>query len=53
MVFMFVFCNISFKVCNNYCIMPSFGKDHFHQFLLGVFKMTDTVNFEDNFFVHF
>ena len=49
MVHIFVFWNISFKVCNNACIMPRFGKNHFHQFLLSVFKMNDTINFEDNF----
>ena len=45
----FVFWNISFKVCNNACIMPRFGKNHFHPFLLSVSKMNDTVNFEDSF----
>ena len=50
MVLIFVCWNISFEVCNNACIMPSFGKNNFHQFLLSVFKMNDTVNFEDNIF---
>ena len=51
MVLIFVFWNFSFKVCNNACIMPSFGKKNvFHQFLLSGFKMNDTVNFEDIFF---
>ena len=45
--------NISFKVCNNACIMHSLEKNHFHQFLLSVFKMNDTVNFEDNFVIQF
>ena len=49
MVLIFVFWNISFKVCNNACIMPRFGKNNFHRFLISVFKMNDTVNFEDNF----
>ena len=53
MVNIFLFWNISFKVCNNACIIPSFGKKHFHQFLLIVFKMSDTVNCEDKFFVQF
>ena len=29
------------------------AKNCFHQFLLSVFKINDTVNFEDNVFVHF
>ena len=29
------------------------AKNHFHQFLFIVFKMNDTVNSEDNFFVNF
>ena len=34
--------------------MPSFGnKKHFHPFLISVYKMSDTVNFEDNLFVRF
>ena len=33
--------------------MPRFGKNHIHPFLLSVFKMNDTINFEDTFFVHF
>ena len=37
MVLIFVFLNISFKVCNNDCIMPSFGKT-IHQFLPSVFE---------------
>ena len=48
----FVFWNISFKVCNNACIMPRFGKNNFHQFSLSALKMNDTVDFEDNFFVN-
>ena len=48
MVLIFVFWDISFQVCNDDCIMPIFGKKNsFHPFLLGVFKMNDTVNFED------
>ena len=50
MILIFVFWNFAFKVCNNACIMPSFGKNVFHQFLLSVFKMNDTVHFEGNFF---
>ena len=46
----FLFWNFSFKVHNSACIVPSFGKNHFHQFSLGKFKMNDIVNFEDNFF---
>ena len=53
MVLIIVFWNILFKVCNNACIILRIGKNHFRQFLLSVFKMNDTVNFEDNFFVHF
>ena len=34
-----VFRDISFKVCNNACIIPRFGINHFHQFPLSVFKM--------------
>ena len=52
MVLILVFWNISFKVCNSACIMPSFGKNHFHPFLLS-FLMNDTVDFEDIFFVQF
>ena len=37
-ILVFVFWNISFKVCNNACIMPRFVKNHFWPFLLGVFK---------------
>ena len=48
MVIIFVFWNVLFKVCNNACIMPKFGKNDFHKFLLSVFKMNDTFNFEDN-----
>ena len=33
--------------------MPRFGKKTFHQILFSVFKMNDTLNFEDNLFVHF
>ena len=32
--------------------MPNFGRKHFHQFLLSIFKMNDAVNFGD-FFVQF
>ena len=49
MVLIFVFWNISFKVCNNACIMPRFGKNHVHPFLFSVFKINDTVDFEDKF----
>ena len=50
MLLIFVFWFFKFKVCNNACIMHSFGKkNHFHPFLLSVFKMNDTANFEDNF----
>ena len=44
-----IFCNIPFEVCNNYCIMPIYGKNNIHQYLLSVFKMNDTVNFDDTF----
>ena len=53
MVFIFVFWNISFKVCNNACIIPRFGKNYSHKVLLAFFKINDTVNLEDNSFVHF
>ena len=33
--------------------MPKFGKNDFHKFLLSVFKMNDTFNFEDNFWYIF
>ena len=33
--------------------MPRFGKDNFHQFLLGVSKMNENINFKDNFYVLF
>ena len=33
--------------------MPSFGKKKFHQFSLSVFKINDTVSFEDKVFVQF
>ena len=33
--------------------MPRFGKNHVHPFLLSVFKINDTVDFEDNVLVHF
>ena len=46
---LFLFLNISFKVCNNSCIMPRFGKNHFHPFLPSVFLINDTVGFEDKF----
>ena len=49
MVLIFVFWNISFKVCNNASIMPRFVKNHYHQLLISVFKMNDTVDFEYNF----
>ena len=49
MVIICLFGGVSFKVCNNACIMPSFGKKCFYQFLLGVFKTNDAVDFEDNF----
>ena len=49
----FLFWDISFRVCYNACIITRLRKNHFHQFSLSVFKMNDTVNFEDNFFVHF
>ena len=48
-----LFWNISFKVCNNACIMPRFGKKKFSSIFTQFFKIDDTVNFEDNFFVHF
>ena len=51
MVIIFVFWNISFKVCNNACIMPKFGKNSFFiNFLLSVFKMNDTFNIENDVF---
>ena len=53
MVLIFVFWNVPFKVYNNGCIMPRFGKNNLHQFLLSVLKMNDTVNFEDNFLYSF
>ena len=53
MVLIFLFWDIAIKVCNNACIMPRFGKYRFHHFLLSVLKMNGTVDFEDNFFVHF
>ena len=53
MVIILFFWNILFKVCNNACIMTRFGKNHFHQVLLSVLKMNDTVNNYDNCFVHF
>ena len=33
--------------------MPRFGKHYFRQSSMSVFKMNDTVNFEDNLFVNF
>ena len=42
----FSFCNISSKVCNNACIMPRFGKNHFRPFLLSVFKVSARVREE-------
>ena len=53
MVLIFVFWNISFKACNNACIMPSFGKKTFSSIFTQCFTMNDTVNFQDNFFVQF
>ena len=53
MVIIFVFWNISFKVCNNSCIMPRFGKKSFSSIFTQCFSMNDTVNFGDNCFVHF
>ena len=47
MVLIIVLWNISFKVCNNACIVPGFGRNGLHQNLLSVFKMNHTVNFED------
>ena len=35
--YIFVFWNISLKVCNNACIIPRFGKYHFIHFY-SVFK---------------
>ena len=52
MVLIFEFWDISFKVCNNYCIMPSLGKQ-ISSILLGVLKINETVNFEDDYFVRF
>ena len=43
----FVFWNFSFKVCNNACIMPRFGKNAFSSIFTQCFKMNDTVNFEN------
>ena len=51
MVLIFLFWNIPFKVCNNACIMPNFGKKIVNFYSLK--KMNDTDNFEDNFFVKF
>ena len=53
MVHFFVFWDISFKVCNNDFIMLAFGRKHCRQFSLSIFKMNDTVNFEDELFVKF
>ena len=47
MVLLLLFCNISFKVCNNACIMPSFGKNYFINFYSVFLKMNDTVDFGD------
>ena len=30
--------NFPFKLCNNACIMPIFGKNHFHPFLTSGFN---------------
>ena len=49
----FVVWIISFRFFNNTCIMPSFGKRTCSSILLRVFKINDTVNFEDNCFVTF
>ena len=38
MLLIFVFWNISVKVCNNACIMPRFGENNFDQSLLCIFK---------------
>ena len=48
MVLTFVFWNISFKVCNNVVLCLDLAKNRFRPFLLSVFKMNGTVNFEDN-----
>ena len=48
MILIFVFWDFSFKVYNNVCIMPSFGKNIFSLFLISAFKINDTVNLEDN-----
>ena len=53
MVFIFVLWIILFKVYNNACIMPRFGRKSYSLILLSVFKTNDAVNFEDNCFVHF
>ena len=45
--------HLGHRVCNKACIMPKFGKNNVYLFLLGVFKMNYTVNFEDKCFVHF
>ena len=48
MLLIFLFWIISFKVCTNASIVPSFcSKIRFNPFLLGGFKMNDTVSFED------
>ena len=49
----FVFWNISFKVCNNACIMPSFGKKKPSSILLSGLKMSDNVNFRDKCLYYF
>ena len=49
MVLIFVVWNISFILCENACIIPIFGKKHSHPLLIYVFKINDTVNFEDKF----
>ena len=53
MVPIFVFWNIPLKVCNHACIMRSFGKTHFHPLLLSVFKIDNTVTFEDTYLYNF
>ena len=53
MVLIFIFWNIPFKVYNNVCIMPRFGKKAFSSIFTQCLKMNDTINFEDTCFVHF
>ena len=47
MIPIFIFWNISFKVCNNACNMPGFGEKYFHPFYSVFFEMNDTADFED------